>query len=344
MTGTFALFYIYGLSTMFYGMMTWLFWRKGGRLAKLVALLMGTICLQCIKDLFFIGDIHEEFTWAVVTSLDIVAIPMYAFILMELIKPGLVTKRLMFLHEMPFVLIPLLFIATQQFVFYYLLVGGAAIYGTYFLLWSTFNIPRYNRQLKELFSYTENINLNWLRVILYSFYLILSIWILTSIAIHINVECLYMGGSLLLWIIIDFFIYKHESVLDELQEENGTDLLLSTAEKIESDVTPDLSKRIAALFQEQQIFLNPQLKVSDVAMAVGSNRTYVSHFFNREMGTTFYDYVNGMRIDYSCQLLEATNDSIRSIAEKSGFNSSQAYIRVFTRIKGMTPAAYRATL
>lgn len=344
MTETQVIFYIYGLCTMFYGIMTWTFWRKGGRLSKLVALLMGTLCVQCVKDLYFIGHIYEdEYTWAVITSFDIVAVPMYAFILMELVKPGTVSKRQMILHEIPFVLLPPLYIATGQGIFYYLLVGGAAAYGTYFLLWTTCNIPRYNRQLKELFSYTENINLNWLRVILYSFYLILSIWILTSLAIHIDIESLYMGSSLVMWIIIDFFIYKHESVLDELREEPKPESdFLVEPQRDETEGESDLSKRIALLFHEQQIFLNPQLKVSDVAMAVGTNRTYVSNYFNREIGSTFYDYVNNLRVEHSCQLLRTTNESIKCIAEKSGFNSPQAFIRVFTRTKGITPSAYRS--
>jgi len=49
------LYFIYGLSVMFYGMMTWFFMRKGNdMLSRLIAILMAVLCLQCLKDLLFL--------------------------------------------------------------------------------------------------------------------------------------------------------------------------------------------------------------------------------------------------------------------------------------------------
>lgn len=331
--------YILGMCTMFYGIMTWMFWRKGDRLSRLVALLMGTVCIGCVKDVVFAcNDVHiSDFYWAVMTSVDMVAVPMYAFILMELVRPGMVTRRLALIHEMPFVLLPVLFVATGHELFYYILVGWAGVYGTFYLCWTSFNIPRYDAMLRERFSYTDNINLNWLRVILYSFYLVLGVWILDCLVFRLGVECLYMCVAMGIWMVIDYFIYKHESVLDELEEcgavadGDGAD---------EAAAPPSLNRRVEALLIDQQAFLNPHLKVSDVAAAVGTNRTYVSNYFNREAGSSFYDYVNGLRVEYACRLLESTDESVKCIAEQSGFNSPQSFIRVFTRIKGVTPTTY----
>lgn len=327
---------------MFYAMTAWMFLYKGDRLSKLASLLMGTICVQCIKDMVFIylGLYDDPYYWPVMTSIDIVAIPMYAFILMELVRPGILNLKQIIIHEIPFVLLPAIYIATRIDIFYYALVITAATYGTFFMLWSNFNISKYNSRLKERFSYTENINLNWLRVILYSFYLILALWILDCLIIHLYLEGTYMIGTLVIWIVIDFFIYKHESVLDELYGEQETNAPIEQ-DITAASITPNLGKRIEDLFHKQQIYLNPHLKVSDVAKTVGTNRTYVSNHFNHEIGTTFYDYVNGFRLEYACRLLETTNESIKCIAEKSGFSSPQAFIRVFTRQKGISPTAYR---
>ena len=302
---------------------------------------MCTVCVECVKDVVFIsGGVYlSDFYWSLMTCVDMVAVPMYAFILMELVSPGYVSRRLMLLHEAPFVLLPVLFFVSRSDVFYYMLVAWAAVYGTFYLVWTAVKIPRYNRQLKERFSYTENVNLGWLRVILYTFYVILALWIFDCVVVHLNVECIYMLGSLVLWMIIDYFIYKHESVLDELTEVpsercNGLDAGAESSE---------LSRQITALFMEGQAFLNPHLKVSDVAMAVGTNRTYVSNYFNREAGSSFYDYVNGLRVEYACKLLVSTGESVKCVAEKSGFNSPQSFIRVFIRLKGVTPTAFRVS-
>lgn len=340
--GTIAVIYIYGLCTMFYGMMTWFFGRRKDRLSKFVALLMCTICMGYMKDLFFFSDnlYQDEFYWMLLTSVDMVAVPMYAFILMELVRPGMVTKRLALFHELPFLLLPLLFVSLHQPLFFYILAGWVALYGTFVLVWTTCQIPVYHRQLREHFSYKENINLNWLRVVLYTFYLILGLWVLNCTAVHLQIECLYMLGALVLWMIIDYFLYKHESVIDELREAPSAELSETAAGSAEMEIS-ELGKKINQLFGEQQLFLNPHLKVSDVARAVGTNRTYVSAYFNRDAGMSFYDYVNRLRIDYSCHLLETTTESIKNIAESSGFNSATSYIRVFTKQKGVTPNAYR---
>ena len=88
-------------------------------------------------------------------------------------------------------------------------------------------------------------------------------------------------------------------------------------------------------------FLSSPLKISSATLEALTNRTYVSAFFNREAECTFYDYVNKYRIEYACNLLLHSNENITMIAEKSGFNSSQSFIRVFSKIMGTSPTKYR---
>lgn len=147
-----------------------------------------------------------------------------------------------------------------------------------------------------------------------------------------------MSISLVVWMFISYYIYKHESVLDELSDNQYIDMQDDTA-----TITKDtqIGKCIAILFEKEKVYLNPNLKVSDIAATIGTNRTYVSAYFNKETQCTFYDYVNRFRIEYACKQLDCTDDKIVQIAETSGFNSAQAFIRVFTKIKGISPSKYR---
>ena len=88
--GYLDLSYIFGLSTMFFGMMTWFFWRRGELLYRLVALLTGTIALEYIKDFIVVkmGLYSDPLIWDAMTAVDMVAVPMYAFVLKELVRPG----------------------------------------------------------------------------------------------------------------------------------------------------------------------------------------------------------------------------------------------------------------
>ncbi len=328
---------------MFYGLMAVLFWIKGGRLGKLTSILMATLCLEYVKDFFILRnpDTAVLYTNSINASIDTIVVPMYIFILIELIKPGRLTVKSMLISEIPFAALISMYIATRFDIFYNLLIILSAVSGTFFLIWSAFTIPKYHKQLKEEFSYTENINLNWLRVIIYTFYCILALWTTSSFFENPDFDAMYISGSLVMWIVLDYFIYKHKSVLNELNTDTHTVIQEQT---LSAEKNSELKDKIENLFTKDKIFLNPQLKITDIADKVGTNRTYVSQFFNQQNSSTFFDYVNSYRIEYACKLLSGTNENITVISEKSGFSNIQSFYRVFSRIKGMTPAAYRNSL
>lgn len=334
---------------MFYAMMAWKLWSKGSeRLPRLTAVLMLTVCLQCVKDLVFINwSVVTPFVWYLMTAVDMVAVPLYSAILVELVAPGKSKWRNIVSQEVPFVVLPLMFGLTGERLFFYAEVVWAVVYGTYFLVWTMVQIPRYNRQLRERFSYRENISLGWLWVILFSFYLILGLWIFDCLSLEPGMESIYMVGTLLMWVVICYFIYRHETVIGELADADDTpaDAMLadgSAATAIDEDGSCDtLYGRIQALFTEQKIYLNPRLKLSDVASMSGTNRTYVSNFFNRHLNTTFFEYVNGLRVDHACGLLLSTQDSLDQVSANSGFNSLSTFHRVFSKKMKCTPSDFR---
>lgn len=337
-----GLYFIYGLSVMFFGMMAWVFWRRGSdRLSRLVSILMGLLAIGCAKDVVFLpfsGEGHG-FVWTFLSAIDMVAVPFYAFILMELCRPGWLGVRAMALQEMPFVLMAALYLLTRKKLFFEVETGIAAVYGFGFAVYTMMAIPRYHRHLKESFSYDENINLNWLRNILFSYFIILSLWIISCMFMNYGTDGIYLLGTLLMWVFVGYFIYRHESVIDELRELPVSERVCVCADG--DDCLSQLGRTIKSLFEEERIYLNPHLKLSDVARLAGSNRTYVSRFFNGENGTSFFEYVNRLRVEHAASLLLDSDEKIEVIAEKSGFNSRQSFHRVFYKLRGCTPEAFR---
>ena len=105
----------------------------------------------------------------------------------------------------------------------------------------------------------------------------------------------------------------------------------------------ELLERIIKLVNDEKLFLYPNLKVSDLAKQLNSNRNYIYHAINVEMGTSFSDYINGLRVDYASRLLEERSElSINDVMTKSGFTSSSAFYRNFKKFKGITPTEKRA--
>lgn len=325
---------------MFYAMMTWMFWRRGSdRLSRLVMLLMAILTAQCLFTTCFLDDFGAmpQGMWNVVTGVDVVVIPIYAFILFKLCRPGALTLKQALLHELPFAALILALIILKAEIVYYILVGYSFVYGCYCFVWTMVNIPRYHKQLKERFSYEENIDLNWLKFILFSFFLILGLWFVCSITLIIDTELAYMLSSLVVWMFICYFIYRHESVLGEFKEPEA----VVAEETKTAEAESQLKKTITRLFDVEKIYLDPKLKLSDVARMANTNRTYVSAFFNAENGISFFEYVNRWRIDHAARLLRNTDMMIKDIATKSGFSSLSTFHRVFQTFKGCSPADYR---
>lgn len=332
------IYFIYGMCFMFYGMMAGLFYRKRHeRLSRFVMALMILIAMQCLKDVLFLSDYTYDNAraWTVMTALDMVAVPLYAFILMELCRPGTVSPKMILLSMLPVSVLPALYIVTDIYAFYVAEVVYVAFYGTGYAVWTVFAIRRYNRILHQQFSYEENIDLSWLKIILIFFFAILAMWISDCLYFNIDMESLYLLGSLVMWIFLSYFIYRHETVIEELKSAHAEEV--PTAEE-----ESRLAARIKVLFDEQRVFLNPNLKLVDIASMTGSNRTYVSRFFNREQKISFFDFVNGYRVRFAMELLKTSDEKMEVIAEKSGFNSRQSFHRVFSKVTGLTPERFRA--
>jgi len=127
-------------------------------------------------------------------------------------------------------------------------------------------------------------------------------------------------------------LYKHQSVVEVLKPVKEIALNGSPRE--------ELFCRIRHLIVNERIYLNPQLKLSDIARMANTNRSYASAFFNSQ-NATFYDYINGLRIEYAKTLLADSSRCIEDIAFDSGFNSIRSFHRVFLTVNGVTPQKYR---
>lgn len=143
--------------------------------------------------------------------------------------------------------------------------------------------------------------------------------------------------SMLLLLIGHVGLNQHFSVQDiDAEVFQEADMMQET--KADSELLEGIRK----LVSDEKLFLYPNLKVSDLAIRLHSNRNYIHHAINVEMGTSFSDYINSQRIDYASKLLEEHPElSINDVMMKSGFTSSSAFYRNFKKFKGITPTEKR---
>ena len=95
---------------------------------------------------------------------------------------------------------------------------------------------------------------------------------------------------------------------------------------------------------ERRMYLNPKLNISEVAHAIGTNRTYLSDYLNKKLGVSFHDYVNKHRVMAACDILsDKSFKKLEEVAEMAGFNSLSTFHRSFLKEMSMTPLQYRKT-
>lgn len=354
MTGDWKyLFITYGMAIMFYSMMAWLFWfRSRGRAKHMIAFIMLMIALQNVKDLAIIDtdNAYDPSLSAIATCVDIIAVPIYGIILVELCRPGWIKTRWMVMTEVPFVVMSLLYVLTQNHLFYMLLWVLSLAYGLWCIVWVVHDLPRYHRWLKNEYSYQENINLHWLRGVTLLFFIILCIWVVDCIYPSTLIDTIYILSSLVGWMVVCYFINRQElvikEVIDSLPTETAEPLAPAAAdgetEESDNERIQLLSEQLEKLFTVDKVYLEPRLRLVDLAQKLGTNRTYLSNFFNKERQTTFYEFVNGYRISHSENLLTTTDYTLDVVAELSGFNSLSTFRRAFSVKNNCSPQEYRS--
>lgn len=84
-----------------------------------------------------------------------------------------------------------------------------------------------------------------------------------------------------------------------------------------------------------------KISLGKVAKTLYINKSYLSLQFKHELGITFTDYLNSIRIKVSKDLLSTTNLSILDISLYSGFEDQSYFTKVFKKIEGCMPKEYR---
>lgn len=376
------------------------FYRHCSRLKIYVSLLMLTIVAQYVKDLIFIGNtyyssrLEEQYA----SSIDLLTLPMYAIVLVEACRPLWMNWSRAFCFYIPFVVLMVAFLVHPVPLAYHAMHFAAILCAVFILLWALRELPRFERALKEEYSYAEYINLHWLRGVILLFFCLLMLWVYDSMASGVRYDNIFLFNSLVMWIAACFCFYRQSVVINavksyfvEPSEDNAetnldaaeADLDKATAhlEAAEADLNaphahtqpenvaetvaepqpvaeqpaepePEelklqqeaaFAERMYLLFEKEHVYLNPRLRLSELAMLLGTNRTYLSQYFNQNCESTFYDFVNDYRIHHAKLLLHSTDDTLETIAMNSGFNSLSTFRRAFVQREGMSPIEFRAS-
>jgi len=87
--------------------------------------------------------------------------------------------------------------------------------------------------------------------------------------------------------------------------------------------------------------LSDNLGLRTLAETLNVSSSYLSNLFRKETGQTLTDYINRRRIHHAKHLLKTSRLQIQTVAQHCGIMDVQYFSKIFKRIAGMTPKAYR---
>lgn len=216
----------------------------------------------------------------------------------------------------------------------------------FFLIYGSRLVVRYNQRIANFYSNLESKTIVWVNLLLLSFV----ITSLMSIVFNLVGRSVFFDSpylltipsvvfsGLLFLIGMQGYMQNHtvvDLVIDEKQY-SGDNLRKGNREK--------LKEKLLELFDKEEVYKNPELKITQVCRRLATNRTYVSNLINNEFKCTFSDYVNGYRIGEAKKLLKDNKlrtYSLNYISERVGFGSLNSFIRIFKRHEGVTPGRFR---
>lgn len=243
---------------------------------------------------------------------------------------------------------------------------------TMYLALSHRKIRQHQLRIKEGYSQIDSINLGWLRyfitvlLFIYAFYhLLLAMMLHTA-----NFDLLFPHFQKTIAIVLSLAIYsigyrglsqppifsydtpekpRAKAELTSLQPANA--LEAPTGKYEHSSLDPkeaqEISRMLLAFMLQEKPYLNPELTLPELAGMLGIARNRLSQVLNERLGVSFYDFVNGYRIDQVKEYMAAPeyqNFKMLALAFEAGFNSKATFNNIFKKTVGLTPSEYRKQL
>jgi AraC-like DNA-binding protein len=223
---------------------------------------------------------------------------------------------------------------------------------------------RHNNKLKDHFSETARLRVNWIKQIILSSFIVCLIVAVVIYLIYITHphSLPYRSWFVALTVFIYWMSYTvltKPSIFSVIQGQSKEESQVSTLlprlvihrpskKYSNSGLDEGESLAITGTLQktmtEQKPFLDPALSINDLAALISCSRHHLSQVLNEHLKQSFYDYVNYHRVEEAKQLLldpSREDHKIASIAYDAGFNSLSAFNDVFKKKSGLTPSQFR---
>lgn len=232
--------------------------------------------------------------------------------------------------------------------------------GVVYIVLSYLALYKFKRGLKSEFSNTDKINFNWM------FYLNSGLSVIWIIVLFVRDDRLIFGSGAVYILCFGYFGLTQINVFSEKQilfnqsldvieeEEFNSDSKDQNLPPLKNENTATLNvnhekvyTRAIAVLETEKLYLNPELKLIDLAIKLNVHPNTLSKSINEVSGNSFYELINKKRVEEFIRRLESDQGqkyTLIALANDSGFNSKATFNRNFKLITGQSPSEYSNTL
>ncbi|MTI20190.1 AraC family transcriptional regulator [Fulvivirga sp. RKSG066] len=208
--------------------------------------------------------------------------------------------------------------------------------GIIYLQWITYiglSIRKIDEVIKKLFTKQKLVKREWWLITIVASVLI--IW-LAYVQTHYGNYVL--GGvsiSVVLYLSLMLWLYGGKSAFYESQDKYEN-------RKIPDDEASQILNALDALMIDEKLYINPELKIKDVAARLNISPHLLSQVLNDNLKKSFKHYINEFRIHAATEMIKKNHQiTLEAIGTDSGFKSKSTFYEAFKTVQGQTPAKFR---
>jgi len=152
--------------------------------------------------------------------------------------------------------------------------------------------------------------------------------------------------------------FTDNHVAPEIREIEAILQRVRTIQQLKAELQPIISS--ALIFRDSQVnhqrsmiiqqakaytdehYGDAELQMNQVAKKFNLSPSHFSTIFKQEIGESFRDYLNNLRISHAKVLLRTTNLKVAEVAFRSGYHDSHYFSTFFKKKTGISPQQFRA--
>ena len=173
------------------------------------------------------------------------------------------------------------------------------------------------------------------------------ICLMVTVAPRFNAVMWSVTVLVILIITLAYIYYRRRMKRNNLIQSNEKQQPVIEEKYRKSNVTEEECRRLAGelelLMQRERLYVNPNLKIADLAAILNVSTYTLSYLFNQYLDKNYYDYLNDYRIEEFKRLVdkdEYSKYTLIALAELCGFSSRTSFFRYFKKVVGITPNEY----